>query len=120
MHYPVYRPRRLRESETIRRMVRETRLSVDGFVMPFFVTHGSGVRREIASILQVDHPFLPPKPLPGDGEGLDADLHGRNPKKMCPPGQAASSFFVIPRTREAEPKNLCRKMTRKDSSLRSE
>lgn len=50
MHYPIYRPRRLRQSETIRRMVRETRLSVDSLVMPFFVTHGRGVRREIASM----------------------------------------------------------------------
>ena len=50
MHYPLYRPRRLRENATLRRMVRETRLSVDHLIMPFFVTHGRGVRREIASM----------------------------------------------------------------------
>jgi porphobilinogen synthase len=50
MYYPVFRPRRLRETETIRRMVRETRLTVDDFVMPFFVVHGRQVRREISSM----------------------------------------------------------------------
>jgi len=44
------RPRRLRLSSGIRRMVRETRLSVDDFVYPLFVTHGKGVRNEIASM----------------------------------------------------------------------
>ena len=37
MYYPVFRPRRLRETETLRRMVRETRLAVDDLIMPFFV-----------------------------------------------------------------------------------
>ncbi len=50
MYYPMFRPRRLRETETIRRMVRETRLTVDAFVMPFFVVHGRQVRREISSM----------------------------------------------------------------------
>src|SRR5574341_260501 len=50
MYYPVFRPRRLRETETFRRMVRETRLTVDAFVMPFFVAHGRQVRREISSM----------------------------------------------------------------------
>ena len=50
MYYPVFRPRRLRETETFRRMVRETRLTVDAFVMPFFVIHGRQVRREISSM----------------------------------------------------------------------
>src|SRR5574341_2327349 len=50
MYYPIFRPRRLRETETFRRMVRETRLTVDDFIMPFFVVHGRGVRREIGSM----------------------------------------------------------------------
>jgi porphobilinogen synthase len=50
MYYPVFRPRRLRETETIRRMVRETRLATDDFIMPFFVVHGREVRREIRSM----------------------------------------------------------------------
>jgi len=50
MYFPIFRPRRLRETETLRRMVRETRLSVEDFIMPFFVVHGRGVRREINSM----------------------------------------------------------------------
>ena len=44
------RLRRLRHSETIRAMVRETRLSPDMFVLPLFVCEGEGVRREVASM----------------------------------------------------------------------
>ena len=50
MYYPVFRPRRLRETETLRRMVRETHLRVDDLIMPFFATHGRGIRREIGSM----------------------------------------------------------------------
>ena len=42
--------RRLRASETIRAMVRETRLSPDMFVLPLFVCEGTGVRREVPSM----------------------------------------------------------------------
>ncbi len=60
MSFPVHRPRRLRESEEIRRLVRETRLWVDQLVLPLFVCPGKDVRREIASMpghfrLSVDH-----------------------------------------------------------------
>jgi porphobilinogen synthase len=44
------RPRRLRTSETLRRMVRETALSVNDLVYPVFACHGSGVREEIVSM----------------------------------------------------------------------
>ena len=44
------RLRRLRRTETLRAMVRETRLSPDMFVLPLFVCEGQGVRREIASM----------------------------------------------------------------------
>ena len=50
MYFPQYRPRRLRASETIRRMVRETTLSPDNFIYPMFVTHGKGVKKEISSM----------------------------------------------------------------------
>ena len=46
----IHRPRRLRRSEGLRRMVRETRLSVDNLVAPLFVVTGSGVRQEIDSM----------------------------------------------------------------------
>jgi porphobilinogen synthase len=44
------RPRRLRRTEPIRRLVRETRLSPDDFIYPLFVCEGEGVRREIPSM----------------------------------------------------------------------
>jgi len=50
MPYPIHRPRRLRNNEAIRRMVRETRLSPDNLVYPMFVTHGRGVKKMIPSM----------------------------------------------------------------------
>jgi len=48
--FPTVRPRRLRRTETLRRLVRETCLSPDDFIYPLFVVHGSGVRQEIPSL----------------------------------------------------------------------
>ncbi len=45
--YPRTRLRRLRDQPAIRDMTRETRLSVENFIYPIFVTHGRDVRREI-------------------------------------------------------------------------
>lgn len=50
MAFPVHRPRRLRRSETLRRMVRETTLAPSDFVYPLFVMEGRGERRPIASM----------------------------------------------------------------------
>ena len=50
MHYPLYRPRRLRKSEEFRRMTRETRLSIDSLVYPLFVTPGKNVKKPILSM----------------------------------------------------------------------
>jgi porphobilinogen synthase len=44
------RLRRLRRSESLRAMVRETRLSPDMFMLPLFVCEGEGVRREVSSM----------------------------------------------------------------------
>ncbi|MBI3398611.1 MAG: porphobilinogen synthase [Deltaproteobacteria bacterium] len=50
MSFPKHRPRRLRKNETIRKMVRETTLSVDDLILPLFVTFGKGVKNEIKSM----------------------------------------------------------------------
>ncbi len=50
MSFPVNRMRRLRRSETLRRMVRETRLSCDDLILPLFVVEGSGVRESVVSM----------------------------------------------------------------------
>jgi porphobilinogen synthase len=44
------RPRRLRRTEAIRGLVRETRLTPDCFILPLFVCEGRGVRREVSSM----------------------------------------------------------------------
>jgi porphobilinogen synthase len=50
MPYPLYRPRRLRESPLLRKMVRETALRADDFMLPLFTVHGRGVREPIGSM----------------------------------------------------------------------
>ncbi len=50
MAFPVHRPRRLRVSESMRRLVRETHLQPENFVLPLFICPGEGVRREISSM----------------------------------------------------------------------
>src|SRR5579863_4196635 len=50
MTFPVERPRRLRKTELLRRLARETRLSADSCIYPLFVCPGSSVRQEVASM----------------------------------------------------------------------
>lgn len=50
MPFPTHRPRRLRASEPIRRLVRETRLNPAQFILPLFVCPGEGVKREIGAM----------------------------------------------------------------------
>jgi porphobilinogen synthase len=50
MAFPIQRLRRLRQHESLRRMVRETRLSPSDFIYPLFVMEGKDQRREIASM----------------------------------------------------------------------
>ncbi len=44
------RPRRLRKSAAIRKMVRETQVATSDLIMPFFIVEGTGVKNEIASM----------------------------------------------------------------------
>jgi len=60
MYFPAYRPRRLRQNENFRRMIRETQLSVNDFVYPLFITSGKNFKKPIASMpgqfqMSVDH-----------------------------------------------------------------
>ena len=50
MSFPVDRPRRLRRSEALRSLVRETRLLPGDFVLPLFAVPGKGVRKPISSM----------------------------------------------------------------------
>ena len=46
--HPYSRPRRLRSSDTVRKMVAENHLSADDFIAPLFVMEGEGKKEEIA------------------------------------------------------------------------
>ena len=87
MGFPDIRPRRLRTNETIRRMVRETRLSVDDLVMPLFVCPGQNVRREIAS-------------MPGN-HNLSVDLLVERCRAVEDLGIPAVILFGIPEGKDA-------------------
>src|SRR3954454_2085897 len=50
MTFPLTRLRRLRRTEALRSMVRETRLTPENFVYPLFVCPGEGVRKEVRSM----------------------------------------------------------------------
>ncbi len=50
MPFPTHRMRRLRASEPLRNLVRETRLEPSGFILPLFVCPGEGVRRPIGAM----------------------------------------------------------------------
>jgi porphobilinogen synthase len=50
MSFPIHRPRRLRRTEALRSLVRETRLSTAGLIYPMFVCPGSKVRAEVRSM----------------------------------------------------------------------
>lgn len=51
----IKRPRRLRINENMRRLVRETSVSVDDFIYPLFVVEGKGIKSEIPSMPGVYH-----------------------------------------------------------------
>ncbi len=88
MKYPEYRPRRMRRNELLRRMVRETRLSVDNLVMPIFVRSGEGVRKTISS-------------MPGVFQ-LSPDEAVRECREIADLGIPAVLIFGIPDTKDAE------------------
>jgi porphobilinogen synthase len=86
MYFPVYRARRLRKNETLRRMVRETKVSVDDFIYPLFVTHGRRVRNEIAS-------------MPGVAQ-LSVDLAVREAEEAFQLGVPGVILFGIPKKKD--------------------
>ena len=50
MQFPDYRPRRLRQNEGFRRMIRETLLTVDDLILPLFVIDGNNIANPIESM----------------------------------------------------------------------
>ncbi len=50
MSFPTHRPRRLRRTEALRGLARETRLATSGLIYPMFVCPGAKVRQEVSSM----------------------------------------------------------------------
>ena len=50
MLFPDYRPRRLRQNDAFRRMIRETTLSVDDLILPIFAISGKNIKNPISSM----------------------------------------------------------------------
>jgi porphobilinogen synthase len=86
MFFPNYRARRVRKNDQIRRMVRETRLSVDNLIYPMFVIHGKNVRNEIPS-------------MPGNYQ-LSVDNLVREARSVHKLGIPAVILFGIPESKD--------------------
>jgi porphobilinogen synthase len=101
MEFPTYRPRRLRKNETLRRMVRETRLSVDQLIMPLFVVPGERVTRPVTSMpgvaqLSIDRTLEECRVI--RDLGLPAVILFGVPERKDPTGsEAYRSQGIIPR-----------------------
>lgn len=87
MTFPITRHRRLRQTSGIRNMVRETVLTVDDFIQPIFVTHGTGVKNEISSMPGVYHFSL---------DTLEEEV-----KEIVELGISAVLLFGIPQSKDA-------------------
>jgi porphobilinogen synthase len=88
MTFPVVRMRRLRRSEPLRRMVRETQLSADQLIQPLFAVPGQGVRKPVVS-------------MPGVAQ-LSVDNLVREAEKAFKAGVPAVILFGIPDQKDAE------------------
>jgi porphobilinogen synthase len=86
MQFPEYRARRMRRGESLRRLVRETRLTTDGFVYPMFVVPGRGVRKEIPS-------------MPGQ-HNLSVDQAVESAKEAWDLGVPAVILFGVPEKKD--------------------
>lgn len=90
--YPQTRGRRLRRTEGIRRLVRETRVSGDDLIYPLFVIHGRGVRREIGAMpgnYQLSVDVLGPEIEEVVGLGIPAVILFGLPERKDPRGSEA-------------------------------
>jgi porphobilinogen synthase len=91
--FPVSRPRRLRQSPALRRLVCETRLSVEQLVLPLFARAGKKLRREIDA-------------MPGVFQ-LSPDEVLREAARAHALGVPAVLLFGIPDTKDAKASGAC-------------
>jgi porphobilinogen synthase len=88
MEFPTTRMRRLRANESIRRLVRETRLAPEQLILPLFVCPGEGIRREISS-------------MPGCAQ-LSVDLLVDECRRAHAAGIGGVILFGIPETKDEQ------------------
>ncbi len=86
MGFPAQRLRRLRKNVSMRRMVRETSLSVNDFIQPLFVVEGEKIRREINSIAGNYH--------------LSVDMLVEEARELSDLGIPAILLFGIPKGKD--------------------
>ncbi len=86
--FPTHRPRRLRANEPLRRMVRETTLTVNDFIYPLFAVPGSSVAKEVKS-------------MPGVYQ-LSIDKIVEEAKEVYDLGIPAIILFGIPADKDAD------------------
>lgn len=84
--FPAARPRRLRLTATLRRMLRETHLSPDNFIAPLFVRHGKNFKQEIET-------------MPGIHQ-WSVDRAAKEAKNLFDLGIPAAILFGIPREKD--------------------
>jgi porphobilinogen synthase len=108
MGFPAHRPRRTRQTEVWRRMVRETRLSKDALIYPLFVVPGRGVRHPVSSMpgvfqLSVDEVVKEAKATAAAGvpavllfaAPAESDKDARGSAALDPKGLAAQAIAAI-------------------------
>ncbi|GBE12424.1 delta-aminolevulinic acid dehydratase [bacterium BMS3Bbin14] len=86
MVFPEYRPRRMRQNDTFRAMIRETRLAPDQMIYPLFVMPGKGRREEISS-------------MPGVHR-ITVDQLGREAKECLETGVRSVILFGLPEKKD--------------------
>lgn len=91
MSFPQQRPRRTRQSDAWRRMVRETRLTADALIYPLFVVPGRGVRHAVES-------------MPGVSQ-LSVDEAVKDAKAAAASGVPAVLLFAAPSQKDARASN---------------
>lgn len=88
MFFPTTRLRRLRQHAHLRRMVRETTLSVDDLIYPLFIVPGQGVKKEVPS-------------MPGVYQ-FSHDMIAKEVEALSHLGIPAVILFGVPETKDKE------------------
>src|SRR5947208_9142717 len=86
MPFPTHRLRRLRATESIRGLVRETRLHPGQFILPLFVCPGEGIRREIGD-------------MPGNYQ-MSIDEMVKECEEVCSLGISGVILFGLPESKD--------------------